>query len=42
VGFNRAVKDPEVATPNLDAMVSDGIRLSRHYVHRYVVAGEPA
>ena len=35
VGFNRAVKDDEVKTPHLDSLVSKGVRLSRHYVHRF-------
>ena len=34
VGFNRAVATPEVATPTIDAIVSEGIHLRRHYVHK--------
>lgn len=35
VGFNREIADPEVKTPHLDALVSEGVRLTRHYVHRF-------
>ena len=31
--YNREHPDPEVQTPQLDALVADGIRLMRHYVH---------
>jgi len=33
VGFNRAVANPEIVSPNLDKLVSSGIHLTRHYVH---------
>ena len=29
-GYNRDLPDPEVTTPNLDALVSNGIRFDRH------------
>ena len=39
VGFNRenspTGNDTEVKTPHLDAIVADGVRLTRHYVHRF-------
>lgn len=36
VGFHReeASPPPEVQTPNMDALVRDGIQLRRHYVYR--------
>jgi len=34
VGFNRDVANPEIVSPNFDALVSSGIHLTRHYVHR--------
>lgn len=36
VGFHRAQGDhpPEVATPNMDALVKDGAMLNRHYVYK--------
>ena len=33
VGFHRDLPDPEVVTPNLNALVAEGIQLRRHYVH---------
>ena len=36
VGFHReeASPPPEVQTPNMDALVADGVQLRRHYVYR--------
>jgi arylsulfatase B len=31
--YHRAEKTPEVVTPHMDALVADGIKLMRHYVH---------
>ena len=33
VGFNRASPTPEVVTPQIDALVREGVHLTRHYVH---------
>ena len=35
LGFNREVKTKEVQTPSIDQLVSDGIKLDRHYVHKF-------
>jgi len=34
VGYHRP-NDPEVATPNVDALVKEGIELNRHYTYHY-------
>jgi arylsulfatase I/J len=31
--YHREVSDPEIVTPNLDALVKEGILTMRHYVH---------
>lgn len=33
VGFHRDPPSPEIQTPALDALVADGIELTRHYAH---------
>lgn len=33
VGFHRDDASKEVQTPNMDALVSEGVQLTRHYVH---------
>ena len=33
-GFRRSSPTPGIVTPHLDALVAEGIRLDRHYVHR--------
>eukprot|EP00050_Salpingoeca_kvevrii_P006706 m.291120 g.291120 ORF g.291120 m.291120 type:complete len:544 (+) comp12413_c0_seq1:60-1691(+) len=35
VGFHRAQGDPEVVTPNIDALARAGLQLERHYVHQF-------
>lgn len=35
VGWNRAVKTREVATPNLDGLVRQGIELQQFYTFKY-------
>eukprot|EP00038_Savillea_parva_P001046 m.100915 g.100915 ORF g.100915 m.100915 type:complete len:619 (+) comp10367_c0_seq1:74-1930(+) len=35
VGWNRAVPDPEVVTPTLDALVRNGIELTQFYTFKY-------
>jgi len=37
VSFNRATPDPEVVTPNIQKLVDEGVHLTRHYVHQYVM-----
>lgn len=34
VGFHEKNRPPEVATPNMDALVAEGVVLNRHYVFR--------
>ena len=34
VGFNRAVPDPEVVTPNVDKLVAEGVHLTRQVAVR--------
>lgn len=33
VGFHQAQPNPEVQTPNMDALVAEGVELTRHYVY---------
>eukprot|EP00040_Diaphanoeca_grandis_P027589 m.157279 g.157279 ORF g.157279 m.157279 type:complete len:561 (-) comp31048_c0_seq1:97-1779(-) len=35
VGFHRDIKTKEVQTPNIDQLVSEGVNLDRHYVHKF-------
>jgi len=35
VGFHRPQPYPEIMTPNMDALVADGIKLMRHYVYKF-------
>ena len=34
-GWHRATPDPETVTPNLDALVKEGVELDRHYGHKF-------
>eukprot|EP00039_Didymoeca_costata_P029876 m.26828 g.26828 ORF g.26828 m.26828 type:complete len:552 (+) comp7838_c0_seq2:45-1700(+) len=35
LGYHREVKTQEVQTPNIDKLVSEGVQLERHYVHKF-------
>ena len=35
LGYNRQQKTDEVQTPHIDDLVSEGVRLDRHYVHKF-------
>eukprot|EP00729_Bicosta_minor_P025012 gene25012-2650_t len=35
LGYNRQVKTQEVQTPSIDSLVANGIKLDRHYVHKF-------
>jgi arylsulfatase B len=34
-GWHRASPDPETVTPNLDALVAEGVELNRFYGHKF-------
>jgi arylsulfatase B len=42
VGFHREVPSPEVATPNIDAIVQDGVQLNRMYAFPYCAPSRAA
>ena len=35
IGYHRATPTREVATPTLDALVADGVELTRHYAYKF-------
>jgi len=35
LGYNRATADKEVVTPSINQLVQDGVKLDRHYVHKF-------
>ena len=35
LGYNRATATKEVATPSINQLVQDGVKLDRHYVHKF-------